>query len=80
MTKPDYEAVSKDQFEYLKDNFKTADKDRLVAEIRGLFDDPEGELVYLKKKDTLALADRLEAVRFEFLRSMYVEMLDSLTE
>ena len=94
MTKPDYEAVSKTKFDELKDSFKTADQDVLVNEIRRLFDDAEGELpdrdvpaVYLKKSDTLALADRLEAETswgwsgsVSKSRSDYVEMLDSLTE
>lgn len=81
MTDPDYAAVSKSKFDNLKDDFKGDDKAELVNEIRRLFDDAEGELVYLKKGDTLTLADRLEASSFALQdRSDWVEMLESLKE
>ena len=80
MANPDYEAVGKIELDVLKDVFPLASKDELVTRIRQLFDDPSGELVYLKKKDTLALADRLQAEGEDWSRSDYVEMLDSLTE
>ena len=40
---------------------------------------PKDDLVYLKKKDTLALADRLQSAS-DWSRSEYIEMLDSLKE
>ena len=82
MTKPVYDNVSKAKFEELKDNFKGDDKAELVNGIRSLFDDAyEGESVYLKRDDTMRLADRLEASSFiQQPRSDWVEMLDSLTE
>ena len=82
MTKPDYEPVSKAKFEELKESFKTADKFELINGIRSLFDDAyEGESVYLKKIDTLALANRLQHEGFfQRTRSEWVEMLESLTE
>ena len=80
MTKPDYEPVSKAKLEDLKDAFSIGTKSALVNGIRRLFDDPEGELVYLKKPDTLYLADRLEAHGGVWSRSYFVELLDSLTE
>lgn len=88
MTKPVYEPVSRAKFEDLKDSFRTDSRNKLAADIRSLFDDDyEGESVYLKKNDTLALADRLQDAQNEgetgpndWAMSDWVEMLDSLTE
>ena len=90
MASPNYQAVKKNKFVALIEEFKTAPKARLVIEMRALFDDAKvpiavliGKLVYLKKDDTLALADRLQADETHFslsTRANYVEMLESLKE
>ena len=80
MTKPDYEAVGKARFEELMAAFKVAPLKQLIAGIRGLFDGAEGELIYLKKGDTLALADRLQVEGSGWSRTEYAEALDSLKE
>ena len=80
MASPNYQPVSKDRFNALKESFKAAPKDRLVLRMRTLFRVAEGETVNLKKDDTLALADRLEAEGLNWSRTDYVEMLESLKE
>ena len=80
MADPNYQPVSKSEFDLLKEEFKTASKDGLVTGMRRLFDNPHGETVNLKKDDTLALADRLQDEGFSWSRSGYVEMLESLKE
>ena len=85
MADPNYQPVSKSKFDLLKENFKTDSKDYLVVSMRLLFDNPKGVTVNLKKDDTLALADRLEAEGFDwaenvYSRSGYAEMLESLKE
>ena len=79
MPDPNYQPVSKSEFDLLKDEFKTASMDALVTGMRRLFDNPHGTTVNLKKYDTLDLADRLEAEKY-WSRSNYAEMLDSLKE
>ena len=80
MASPNYQPVSKDKFDALKDKFKTYSKPYLVAAMRRLFDNPEGETVNLKKDDTLALADRLETEASYWSSSGYAEALESLKE
>ena len=85
MTSPNYQPVSKSYFAFLKEEFKTATKNQLVARMRTLFDETEGETVNLKKDDTLALADRLEADGFDWAENVhsrpgYVKILESLKE
>ena len=80
MADPNYQPVSKDNFDSLKEGFKTFSKSSLVDIMRVLFDAPEGETVNLKKDDTLNLADRLEAEGPDWSRTDYVEMLESLKE
>ena len=88
MAKPNYQPVLKGKFNALKEDFDVAPRDQLVAEMRGLFGDVEfpvtalpGELIYLKKDNTLALADRLQADKTDFsfsVRVDYADMLESL--
>ena len=80
MASPNYQPVGKNRFNELKELFTTLDKSLLVMNMRGLFDDPQGETFNLKKDDTLALADLLQAEGPDWSRANYVEMLESLKE
>ena len=73
MADPNYQPVRKDKFKELKASFAIYSKDELVTGIRGLFDEAEGQIVMLKKDDTLNLADRLEAEGPGWSRSGYAE-------
>ena len=88
MASPNYQPVSKSKFDVAKGGVPDSASPRihLAAGIRALFDEPEFEAkqVNLKKDDTLALADRLEAEGGEIFsfneRAIFVEMLESLKE